>query len=175
MYVGLSTVLLAGALINASNWSYQCNTVERPLSTPLDRFDINNDGTLTDFESGLTWMRCALGQQWSGDTCVGRAQSYTWQAAQQQVMALNQHGGYADHADWRMPKLPELASIIERQCAYPRINISLFPNTQPVFFWSANAKPGSESLGYALSFGPEGVSVMNRETLSHVRLVRGRD
>ncbi len=37
------------------------------------RYRDNGDGTVTDVETGLQWMRCSLGQKWKGSTCVGEA------------------------------------------------------------------------------------------------------
>jgi hypothetical protein len=31
----------------------------------------NGDGTVTDPTTGLTWMRCSMGQTWNGTTCTG--------------------------------------------------------------------------------------------------------
>lgn len=38
----------------------------------------NLDGTVTDPTTGLTWMRCSMGQTWDGTTCTGTASTYTW-------------------------------------------------------------------------------------------------
>ena len=40
-------------------------------------YAINNDGTVTDPTTGLTWMRCAMGQSWNGTTCTGTGSRYT--------------------------------------------------------------------------------------------------
>jgi hypothetical protein len=41
-----------------ASWAGDCESV-----ASTDRFDINNDGTVTEIETGLTWMRCAVGQK----------------------------------------------------------------------------------------------------------------
>jgi hypothetical protein len=156
-------------------WAYQCDTNTRPLSTPIDRFDNNQDGTLTDIDTGLTWMRCSLGQNWNGSACFGDAKSYTWSAAKEQIKINNSGSGFANHNDWRLPRLPELAGIIERECKDPRINLTLFPNAPALPFWSASVKKGNDKMAYALSFGNEGVLVLNKETTHLIRLVRGRN
>ena len=159
----------------AAKSSYHCDTGQRPMSTPVERFDINDDGTLTDFVSGLTWMRCALGQAWNGSTCVGEAESFSWDDAQRRARGMNSAGGYAARRDWRVPKLPELAGIVERQCDNPRINLQLFPNTPEAIFWSSSSKANDSAYAYALSFGAEGVLILTKEVAGSVRLVRGGD
>ena len=68
-----------------------------------ERYLDNGDGTVTDPETGLQWMRCSLGQTWNGGNCLGEAQSYTWDEAMTSADELNQGGGYAGYRDWRMP------------------------------------------------------------------------
>jgi hypothetical protein len=157
----------------APAWSNTCDTSTRAASTPTENFTDNGDGTVTDKQSGLTWMRCAQGQTWSGGGCAGSAQRYTWPDALAMALNLNALGGHAQHADWRIPKLPELAGIVERQCRDPRINLALFPATPAAAFWSATSRRGEDDQALALSFGPEGVSAGSKEETHFVRLVRG--
>ncbi|MDP2902572.1 MAG: hypothetical protein Q8N96_05635 [Methylovulum sp.] len=42
-------------------------------TTPTSDFTDNNDGTVTHKTTGLTWMRCAMGQTWTGAACTGTA------------------------------------------------------------------------------------------------------
>jgi hypothetical protein len=151
-----------------------CDTRTYPLSTPTARFIDNHDGTVTDSQNGLMWMRCAIGQTWTGTACAGPPTALSWQSAQLAAITLNAHGGYARHTDWRMPPLPQLAMIAERQCANPRINLTLFPGTPPALFWTATGRRG-ESNGtqaYWLSFGPEGIGAASKDDPHFARLVR---
>jgi hypothetical protein len=153
----------------------QCDPKSYPLSTPTERFTDHGDGTLTDTQSGMMWMRCALGQRWTGSSrCSGKPQAFTWKAAQDAASALNAAGGYAKHADWRMPHIPELATIVERQCANPRVNLTLFPDTPATYFWTATGRrgPGQNGQAYRLSFGPEGAGPDRKDHLHYARLVR---
>jgi hypothetical protein len=151
-----------------------CDTKAYPLSAPDERFADNRDGTVTDKESGLMWMRCSLGQDWDGATCTGKPSTYSWKDAQGAAASINQQGGYARHTDWRMPHIPELAMIVERQCADPRINLTLFPTTPASFYWTASGRknPGPNADGYLLSFGPEGAGHEPKDDLHFARLVR---
>lgn len=161
------------ATLVAPAWSSTCDTSTRAASTPTENFTDNGDGTVTDKQSGLTWMRCAHGQAWSGGDCTGTAQRYTWPDALAMALNLNALGGPAGHADWRIPKLQELAGIVERQCRDPRINLALFPATPAAAFWSATSRRGASDEALALSFGPEGVGTDSKEETHFVRLVRG--
>ena len=147
-----------------------CDTEKYPLSIHPEQYTDNNNGTVTDDRSKLMWMRCSLGQDWSGSTCTGKPGGYTWQAAQDAASKLNKNG-YAGHSDWRLPQIPELAMITERQCANPRTNNVLFPETPASFFWTAT-EPADPGYAYALSFGPEGATFKNRKDALNVRLVR---
>lgn len=151
-----------------------CDTVSYPPSSPAERYTDNGDGTVTDRSSGLMWMRCALGQTWTGTTCMGAPGTYTWQSAQSAASSLNAAGGYASHADWRMPHIPELAMIVERQCANPRINLSVFPETPSSYFWTATGRRGKgmDAEGYLLSFGAEGAGHEAKDDRHFARLVR---
>jgi hypothetical protein len=152
----------------------QCDSTTYPLSTPTERFTDNGDGTVTDTQSGKMWMRCALGQRWTGTHCSGKPTPFTWKAAQEAATALDAAGGFAKHADWRMPQIPELAMIVERQCADPRVNLTLFPDTPATYFWTATGRggPGKEGEAYRLSFGPEGAGPARKTALHFARLVR---
>ena len=149
-----------------------CDTQSYPLSIHVEQYKDNDDGTLTDERSNLTWMRCSLGQVWSGATCTGKPATYNWQSAQDAAVKLNQQGGYAGRSDWRVPHIPELAMIVERQCSNPRTNIKLFPATPASYFWTSTP-PADPGNGYVLSFGDEGARYKGRQEKLHVRLVSG--
>ncbi len=150
----------------------RCDTSQHPLSAPTEGFIDNGDGTVTDKASGLMWMRCALGQAWTGETCAGDADTYAWAATQAAADAVNTSGEHF-FSDWRVPGLRDLAMIVERECADPRINLTVFPNTASDFFWTNTAREADRDERYfALSFGPEGVEPHAQDLAHHVRLVR---
>ena len=173
-----STLLLLAASCPA--WAGQvCDTSKFPASAPTERFDDNGDGTVTDRTNQLVWMRCSAGQVWSDGTCVSSPEPRDWSSAQAYADEVNR-GGAHFFTDWRLPKLPELATIVERECKDPRINLTVFPNTPAEAYWSATPRPSTpgggpmadEGLVYALDFGAEGVSARPRSERHLVRLVR---
>lgn len=151
-----------------------CSNGALALSSPSERFEDNGDGTVTDRQTMLMWMRCAAGQVWVDDGCVGAPDGKSLGEATAYADQVNTAGDYFFN-DWRVPSLPELASIAERQCADPRIDLSVFPETPSAFFWSRSVRPSGQDDApprYALSFGAEGVDFMPPDEAHYVRLVR---
>jgi hypothetical protein len=169
--LGLVLVVLGGTPVMAQQ---VCDTKDYPLSAPTTRFVDNGDGTVTDSATHMMWMRCSIGQTWTGSTCDGVATPLTWQAAVDAADALDKQGGYAKHADWRLPRITELAAIAERQCSNPRTNLAVFPKTPATFYWTASNRHGhgNENQAFMLSFGPEGTGGGVKDEKHPARLVR---
>ena len=128
-----------------------CQPESIPASTPDSQLQDNGDGTITDRKTGLMWKQCSEGQ--SGADCAsGRAETFTWQQALQQAQAVNSSGGFAGFSDWRVPNIKELSSLVEHQCAEPAINLTRFPNTLRVGFWSASVVAGDSYYGSGVHF-----------------------
>jgi hypothetical protein len=98
----------------------------------------------------------------------------TIEEALEKAKSVNNEG-FAGYKDWRVPTVKELASIVERQCIRPAINLTLFPNTPSDIFWTS--EPYSDRTRHAwyfnLSHGYHDWS-FNKDSLYSVRLVRGR-
>jgi hypothetical protein len=171
----MTKLLLLGALAlsSALHAGQNCRT-ENLASAPTERFEDNGDGTVTDRKTMLMWMRCAAGQAWHEGACKGAPDPKTIGEANEFAERVNAAGDYFFN-DWRVPSLPELASIAERWCTAPRINLTVFPETPSEFFWSRSVRssgPEGAPQRYALSFGAEGVDFMPEDESHHVRLVR---
>ncbi len=135
----------------------------------------------------LMWMRCAMGQTWTGSTCTGNANEYTW------YRAKDLRHTFTGYSDWRLPTREELLSI--RYCsngvinktsdngAYsacadgyqkPTINSKDFPNTPDRPFWSASPGAAGTDLAWDVDFryGSDGWG--SKDNYIPVRLVRGQ-
>ena len=140
---------------------------------PDRRYSMNANGVVLDKETGLTWMRCALGQTWNNTTCTGSGQSYHWQDAQQNA----ESAVFAGLNDWRLPNQKELQSIIENRCNEPTINLTAFPNASSDRFWSSSPYPGYTGYAWIVNFdNGYGYTGNYGESGSYaVRLVRGAE
>ncbi|WP_019571004.1 DUF1566 domain-containing protein [Thioalkalivibrio sp. ALE11] len=172
----------------------------RPRIGQSGRYLDNGDGTVTDPETGLQWMRCSLGQEWDGQTCVGEGKDkMTWQDALDAAKEVNRRGGYAGYRDWRVPTIEELNSLVycssgkpgyfpfvgsrdHRGCEgddqMPTIDLEAFPEAFPEEwqwhqFWSASPYAGSSGLAWSVSFRTGDGHWSAKSTSRTVRLVRG--
>ncbi len=138
----------------------------------------NGDGTVSDPKTGLVWKKCPEGQIWNSGAkkCDGSVATYTWQqalqrAAQVDAGAVGQNLG---HADWRLPNIKELASIVERRCWNPAINEAVFPAISSwSSFLSSSPVAGRGAIAWVVSFYNGTVNWGGRSGGSGVRLVRG--
>lgn len=165
----------------------------RPRIGLTGRYLDNGDGTVTDPETGLQWMRFSLGQMWTGTDCVLNAHEYSWYNALSAADTLNQRGGYAGYHDWRVPTVEELCSLVccssgdpgafplvaKRDTSgcrgnyrKPTIDLEAFPNTPECYFWSASSFAGYADFAWDVRFryGLDGWS--HKDYSLRVRLVR---
>lgn len=157
------------------------------------RFVTHADGTVTDRQRGLMWMRCSLGQQWDGHHCIGAAQRFTWP----QVAAAAQAQQFAGYQDWRAPTVDELSGLVycsagqgplqmpegrfqratTGQClgdAYqqPTIALHIFPATAADWYWTGSAYAPHARDAWGVSFAKGNVSWGVKGNESYLRLVR---
>ncbi len=137
-------------------------------TTPNGRFIDNGDGTVKDKKTDLIWMRCALGQEWDGQTCTGTAAAYTWQQALQVADGYT----FAGNSNWHLPNIKELTSIVERACYEPAINQNVFPETPSAYFWTASPVANSYDSAWDVYFYGGGDRSNNKNSRYYVRLVR---
>ena len=162
-------LLLASLLTVTAQADQTCrNNLEE--STPTSRFIINENGTITDTDTKITWMRCAMGQIWNGKTCTGNAQAYSWQEARDAAAELNSDT-FGEPTKWRLPLVPELASITERKCFEPRVNLTVFPATPAKTFWTGMEKKGDKQHAYAIDFGQGSVTPSKKSNAAFIRLM----
>lgn len=137
-----STLLSANVFAAADPVNINCDPVLYQDYTPSDFID-NNNGTVTDLRTSLTWAKCTIGQAYVSATnsCSGSgAISYpTWAEAlvSAEAYSVNNISG------WRMPNIKELGSLVDRSCAAPTINLTLFPNTVSSIYYSSTPFKGS--------------------------------
>lgn len=151
------------------------------------RFVLHEDGTATDTETGLTWMRCSLGQTWTGETCAGEASKLSWS----QALKAAEAASFAGTSDWRLPSREELYALtycstgrrfaLDRDGAggacegsyrRPTILEAVFPNTPISNYWSATQHPMYSHSAWGVAFANGVIGAGSRTEYVAVRLVR---
>lgn len=163
-------ILLLASLVTFNVHADQTCRSNLEESTPTSRFIFNDNGTVTDTDTKITWMRCAMGQNWDGKTCTGNAKAYSWQEARDAVAELNSDT-FGEPTKWRLPYVPELASITERKCFQPRVNLTVFPATPSKAFWTGMEKKGKNQQAYAIDFGKGSVTPGKKSNTAFIRLM----
>jgi hypothetical protein len=141
-----------GNLVQRSKAGSASTRCVRGIPTPNEeRFsrDLSaaNQPVVVDGVTGLVWQGCALGL--SGDECLtGSAVAVTWQSALWQCQALD-WGGIAD---WRLPSVIEIRSIVDTRVSYPSIDGIAFPGAQAGEFWTSTSDSIFPHSAYLASF-----------------------
>ncbi len=87
------------AVLNTSN-------AGKKITVAGKTYIIYDNGTVLDTQTDLLWMRCAVGQTWTGSTCTGKAKEFNWETAKEQT------ANFAGYSDWRIPSIKELRSLV---------------------------------------------------------------
>jgi hypothetical protein len=140
------------------------------VSMAQERFALSADGQeVTDSRTGLIWRRCAEGMVFKGKTCTGQALYLNHPDASARAKAAS-----TPEAEWRMPILKELSSIVSAREAEENkaaIDPNAFPATPVARFWtSSSTGPGYFTF---VGFSDGSAGEAPRATSAAVRLVRG--
>jgi len=202
---GGNAIIVNGLPATGQSTSYAAATLEgagKRVPVPDDSavragrppaFRDNADGTVTDLRTGLMWeKKCAgcgglhdLGLElpWSGSG--GEMTIWDWQAN------LNTAGGagFAGYADWRLPNVKELQSIIDYERFNPAVTRTFDGDlcglgctelanpqcscTSMSTYWSSTTFPGSSSRAIVVAFNLGLINERPKNELAYVRAVRG--
>jgi hypothetical protein len=130
-----------------------------------------NGNTVTDNRTGLTWQKCAPGQ--NDTTCLGTATRYNWNDALSYCNNLS----LANQTDWRIPSAKEFESLTDDTKFNPSIDTTNFPHTvYDRYWWSSTTSASSPNYAWYAAFGGGSVvSSGDKDPLGNlnVRCVRG--
>ena len=132
--------------------------ISTSLMAATDVWVANGDGTVTDVATGLMW------QQQDDNILRNHANAITF----------CQNLSLAGQADWRLPNIKELTSLVDYRQFNPAIDVAAFPNTSSSSsYWSASSRASSSSSAWVVDFVFGGVVSGSKTTVSFfVRCVR---
>ncbi len=107
-------------------------------------FTDNGNGTVTDNVTGLMWPKNDddLTHYWDWDDGAAVAAINYCQS-----LSL---GGYAD---WRLPSIHELVSIVDYGKSSPAVNTTYFPNVKSAYYWFVEGEGFSLGGGAGTNYG----------------------
>ena len=145
-------------------------------SATKPRYTVRNpvgiSSVTVDNRTGLMWV--------TNPVDAGIGATYNWENA---ILACENNiggaGTYAGYSDWRLPKVRELASIVDYGLStVPPVNTTAFMNTVSDYYWTSTThavSPYPYLYAWSVNFGTMSgqVGSWTKATLYHVRCVRG--
>lgn len=111
-FASIAKVQLKGKKVNSSpisnNMPIVVKTPDQPKSNGkrIEHYIAYDNGTALDTKQDLLWMRCSLGQTWTGSDCSGKAKYFLWEKAKKQSIT------FAGYSNWRLPTSKELQGLV---------------------------------------------------------------
>jgi len=103
----------------------------------------------------------------NGGSCIGGSGCDT----EKFVVDVNS-ARLCNHADWRLPTLRELQTLLLFDGSSPSIDPAYFPNTQRSYFWSASASANNSGYAWYVNFSLGNADSYVKNGYVQVRLVR---
>jgi hypothetical protein len=116
----------------------------------------NNDGTITDNNTGLMWQR-------------GETGAKSWSDALAACNALS----LANYTDWRLPNVRELVSILGEAQLNPTLNTTFFPNVVSSGYWSSTSSATDPDRAWLVNFSNGSTDTGSKSSALYSRCVRG--
>jgi hypothetical protein len=112
-YIGFTTGGVERSLLSSPFW-VRC--VSGGITEKFGPYINNNNNTITDQETGLTWMRHPA--DINNDGAINSSDQVIWKDA----LAWCEGATIAGSSDWRLPNIRELRSILDYSRHYPAID-----------------------------------------------------
>lgn len=121
--------------------------------------------------NSLIWQECSYGQA-GGRPCGGKAQSFSWSAAERYCLDLR-----LDGRAWRLPSLDELRKIVDLRTSEgrARINAQEFPNTRRHVYWTSTRYAKDPNVYWVVDFDTGADYGYGQENPGFVRCVADVD
>jgi hypothetical protein len=124
---------------------------------PVQSFVNNEDGTVTDNNTGLMWQQA-------------EPDYMTWEQALNYCEGLN----LANETDWRLPNIKEFESLTDDTRYDPAMDTNFFPNASSSFYWSSTTVAFYPNNSWVVACSDGSIDGHQRKDVTHfyVRCVR---
>jgi hypothetical protein len=109
------------------------------------------------------------------DTIHDRDNTYTWQNAQDVLIAQLNSDNFGGYSDWRLPTIKELSSLVHADVFSPAINTAYFPQSMSSVYWSSTTCAFNTDDAWYVNFSTGYVYCCSKTNspFNYVRAVRG--
>ena len=150
---------------NQDGETTDCPAVDTVVPFGIAVLQDNGDGTVTDFQTRLTWQQDTVDK--NGDGVISSKDALDWKAANGYCNGLEMAG----KTDWRLPAIEDLSSIVNFSKEFPAIKPPF--TSQSSYYWSSTSYIYKKQKAWCVSFY-FGNSVWSYKTSSFfLRCVRG--
>lgn len=125
----------------------------------------NDDGSVTDKATGLTWQKCSRGVQ-NDASCSGTIGGAEWPEALDYCNSLDLAG-----RSWRLPNMNELKSLVDYSISNPAINSAFFPGLDAERYWSSTTSSADSNVAWTIRFDIGRTATVGKNNFSAVRCV----
>ncbi len=136
-----------------------------------------NPHSYVSLSGGIMVLDNVTGLMWENKTDDGsihdKDNTYNWSAATSVFIATLNSQNFGGYADWRLPTIRELFTIVDNSRTNPSIHIGYFPFTQSANYWSSTTHATSSDGAWRLSFSDGSVDGSSMDDSYYVRAVRG--
>lgn len=137
----VSQIWKTGQIISYANGDD--GALRKGIAWPDPRFIDNRDGTITDYLTGLMWLKDA---NTAGPSLCTPGYGKMWHEALDHVRCLNGNN-YLGYNNWRLPNKKELLSLIDRSRWNPAlIPSNPFTDVQLNGYWSSTTSAADTGL-----------------------------
>jgi hypothetical protein len=152
------------------------------------RFVDNADGTILDTNTGLVWEKKSDDGSLHDKDSVFPWSSLVTDTIWDWLAQVNTEGGsgFAGHADWRIPNVKELQTIIDYGRSSPAVDpafnaacttgcgvLTCSCTSISSFYWSSTTSAGSATSAWRVSFSDGRLFDVDKSEVLRVRAVRG--
>jgi hypothetical protein len=130
---------------------------------------VAGEPVVVDEVTGLAWQGCAAGLSGSARD-AGTAATLGWWEALARCEGLV----WAGHADWYLPDVKELSSIVDHRRGEPTIDVAVFPGVPDAAFWSSSSAAAAPSAAWNVRFDIGSGAASDKSTGGAIRCARRR-
>lgn len=143
-----------------------------PASTKTQRFTDNEDGTISDSQTGLMWMK--------NDSYLHSGHWLNWYEAHDYIKQLNETG-FAQYSDWEFPTTRQLKTLFDAEkINSAQVGREMKIHTDPLFgkkgsgsLWSADENGRHNAFGVVFNTGDVFSGNKKSRSRKATRAVRG--